>query len=678
MRGSHFVETKSLSQNPCRGIWRPRKSAQPGSLGTCSKSKRFKRVWSLPQVCATLLAIQFTWASGVTTFCAQAHPTHESDRCAPDYSHEQSIVISDKKLSAGEKSQAASTVDVEGTLQPLANISAVEPDLADPLQVALVPTLAEAASAANRAAKKTPEKSADPVGAEKNSPEQSSLSADEPLAPLAIAKIEAASFHGITPGISNRINVLRTWGDPRSDDTQADELKYRFDNLPAVYVRFDGKQVESILVQLASPTQTSTLARKLNLQRLRPVILTDEEGTPIAQLYPERGVVLRYASQELGLVIASDESNIHARPRIGSILIQSILAEPFLLRAEASAKKNFTHAIADLKAALRLDRDLSTARAQLSEIHLKIGKAVTAERYAAEAVELEPQNGPFRLQWAQCLRQLARYNRAVEELRQVLEMPAIAPLLRAQVLNEMGMLASLGSQKVARRAMPLHTQAIKIADGLAVGDDLSVCLSAKQLLVEAHLAIAVEISVGDWQQKNKSVPPWIERASALAEALIAEDHAFLPLRLQVAVSSLAAVGNLETPINPQLWIEEAEETVAQIKADIADPLAASQFDWQLGLAYFHGSQIEHRRSKSASAIHLGELAEQQLAELAKERDLTRPICWAGSISRSVRSTPSTTKIMSPLASGTTRRSIACSTRCLSRRSLRLSSMATRW
>ena len=40
----------------------------------------------------------------------------------------------------------------------------------------------------------------------------------------------------------------------------------------------------------------------------------------------------------------------------------------------------------------------------------------------------------------------------------------------------------------------------------------------------------------------------------------------------------------------------------------------------MGLAYFHGSQIEHRRSEPDSAVHLGELAEQQLTELAKGRD----------------------------------------------------------
>ncbi len=566
---------------------------------------RIKRACALRQAGAALLAMQIVWASSATTFYALAHPNHDESQCEPERSREKSILISDKKLTEGEERPVSDAEDAVDALQPIAKNSPNVPDLAEPLTIALAPTLAN------------------PLDTNEKLPGKSPRISDNPLPPilLTMAEIEVASFHGITPGISNRINVLRTWGDPRSDDTQATELKYRFDNLPAVHVRFDGNKVASILVELAQPTSKPTLTRKLNLQRVRPVAMTDEQGTTLAQVYPEHGVELRYATQELGLAIASDEqTDISSSPRIGSILIQPILAEPFLLRASDNSNRSFTNTIADLEAALRLDRSLGAARAQLSEIHLKIGKAVTAERYAAEAVDREPKNVAFRLQWAKCLRHLARYDRAVEEVRQVLETPGIAPLVRAQSLNEMGLLASLGSQKVARRAMPLHSKAIEIADSLAVGDDPLVSRPAKQLLVEAHLAVAVEISVGAWQQKDEAVPQWIERASALAEALIAEDPSYLPLRLQVAVSSLAAAANLEQPINPLLWIEEAEETAAKIKTIVSDPLAAGQFDWQLGLAYFHGSQIEHRRSEPDSAVHLGELADQQLAELAIGRD----------------------------------------------------------
>ena len=577
-----------------------------------------KRTCALRKVGVTLLAIHFSWAS-VAVPCALADS---------DPNDEQSIVILGEKPIDGQ-----GPAIIEGMLEPITENSVIKPDLAEPIAVAQVPTLANPFKDgfSDNESPIAPSLSDSPKsGSAQQAPvKRSPVKKATASALLTLGKIEVTSFHGITPGISNRISVLRTWGDPRSDDTQAPQLSYRFDDLPAVNVHFDGNKVDSIMVELGKPVQASKLARKLKLQRLRIVTLLDEEGTPIERVYPERGVVLRYVTPKVtrgrGLAIASDETvddrmGSATDPRIGSILIESIQAEPFLLRAEADAKYHFTNAIADLEAALKIDRNLAAARAMLSEIYLKTGKAVTAERNAVEAIELEPKNAAYRLQLAKCLRQLARYDQAVEEVQQVLETTNLASLVRAQALNEMGLLASLGSQKVARRAMPLHSKAIEIADILAIGEDAVERQAAKQLLVEAHLAVAVEISIGDWQQKDDSVPQWIERASALAEALISEDPAYLPLRLQVAVSSLAAAANLDKPINPLLWIDEAEETAAEIKGGVTDPLTADQFDWQLGLVYFHGSQIEHRRSKPNSAVKLGELAEQQLAALADKRD----------------------------------------------------------
>ena len=184
----------------------------------------------------------------------------------------------------------------------------------------------------------------------------------------------------------------------------------------------------------------------------------------------------------------------------------------------------------------------------------------------------------------------------------------------------MAQLDELGSSEVSQRAIPLHTKAIEIADKLANSDNIELRHAAQCLLVDAHLAIAKLIATGNFQDKNRAVPEWIERASGLAEALIDEDSAYLPRRLQVSVSALAAATNLDKPINPKLWIEEAEETVRFLESEISDRLTCSQFDWQLGLAYLHAADIEHVRSQAASAKHFGELAEEKLSELSRQRD----------------------------------------------------------
>jgi tetratricopeptide (TPR) repeat protein len=224
------------------------------------------------------------------------------------------------------------------------------------------------------------------------------------------------------------------------------------------------------------------------------------------------------------------------------------------------------------------------------------------------------------LQHAKCLRQLARYEMAVNETRKVLEAPEKNSLNRANALYEMSQLSGLGTTTQVQPAIKLLTKSIEIADRLAIDSDAKVSQQAKQLLVEAHLAMAVEIAKGQWAQEDQTVPQWIERASALSEEMIAHDASDLPLRLQVAVSALAAAASLETPIDPLLWIEEAEETVQLLRSSARDRETRSQYDWQLGLAYFHGAQVQHRRSEPESAERLAKLAVTKLNDLAKQRD----------------------------------------------------------
>lgn len=77
---------------------------------------------------------------------------------------------------------------------------------------------------------------------------------------------------------------------------------------------------------------------------------------------------------------------------------------------------------------------------------------------------------------------------------------------------------------------------------------------------------------------------------------------------------------LDQPIDPKLWVKEAEETVELLEKELTDRLTCSQFDWQLGLAYLHAADIEHVRSQAASAKRLGKLAEETLSELSRQRD----------------------------------------------------------
>ncbi len=530
----------------------------------------------LRKCCAHQLALAamigglWSLSSDTRTQRAEAAEGVTEDQCATQSRNEQSILVASSKSPRGNLlGEIASD-----RLEPIANSSIYEPDLAE----ARVPDLA--------------------------GPVELSTAEVSDLATTAIAELEVLGFHGITPGISSRRDVLRKWGEPRTEDTTADTLLYRFDKLRSVRVKFEGHVVDAIVAELASPLSTEELASKLSLNAIRPALLTDESGDPLALAYPERGIVLRYSGEG----------------QIGEVVIQPIKAASFLLRAESYAKANLSACQEDLHVALDLDRTSAHARWLLSENYLTLGQAVTAERYSAEAIEIEPKNHVYQLQHAKCLRQLARYDLAVSETRKVLKSSEENSLDRAMALYEMSQLAAFGSRGESPGAVGLLTKSIEIADQLAIESNDRVSRQAKQLLVETHLAMAVEIAKGEWSGKDEMVPQWIERASALSEEMIATDATDLPLRLQVAVSALAAAASLETPIDPLLWIEEAEGTVQLLQASRRDQETRGLYEWQLGLAYFHGAQVQHRRSEPDSAERLAKLAITKLRDLAKQRD----------------------------------------------------------
>ena len=526
---------------------------------------------------------------------------------------ERSILVAKGTISSAEPTKAPVKPRARRRLEPISKISKYEPELAEPMSARETPTqIVPPTLAAEAVVESAPETLADAET------EPIIEAAEEPAEQVAAA-LEAVTFHGITPGISTRSEVLADWSEPLGTDTSAKILNFRFDGLKAVDVSFAGERVQSIAITLDKPTPIDEMITSMQLEGVRPVVVSDSEKTHFTQAYPERGVVLTL-SETAGMVVATDGESTSVQEQVSEVLLESINSQLFLLRAKESAKNNLSQSIADLEQVVMLERKSADAKHLLSCHNLVIGRAVTAERYAAEAVEIEPANPEFRLQWAKCLGKLARYDRAVAEARKVLELPSVEALERAEALEEMGQLASLGSAEVAERSIQLHSKAIEIADGLANSDDVATRHAAQCILIDAHLAIATQISQGNFQDKNQAVPQWIERASALTEALIDEDAGYLPQRLQVAVSALAAATNLAKPINPKLWVEEAEETVKLLQEERPDVLTCSQYDWQLGLAYLHAADIEHLRSDAASAKKFGKLAEEKLSELSRQRD----------------------------------------------------------
>ena len=508
---------------------------------------------------------------------------------------QKSIVVHSGRVDAAEPDvdpDAVLATDADPPLEPISAVSDRVPDLADAPQPA-VPTLADeyleyATDAPTGGAPRKPAPQPEP----------------QPTAAPAAAVVpqQAASFNGVTPGETTRTQVFRVWGRPAAEAPGGAAVEYQLANFPTVAIRFRNDVVSGVRVELAEAADAEALIDKLDLADVRPAVALDGSYT----VFPERGVTFYHRASA---AVASDSADEPADLRqVIALGLSPIEAAPFVLRAETTPTRDFVRRVADLEAALQLDSQQARARWLLSHVRLAVGAAVAAEALAAEAVELEPGNDEFRLQWARCLKALARYDEAVDQTRQVLENATVAPLVRAAALDHMGSLAALGSTEVQQRSVPLHTKAIELADTLADSDDVAQRLGATQLLIGAHLAIAERIAVGHWQDEAKYVGQWISRASALAEQLIDADEGDVSLRLQVAVGALAAGVKLDAPIDPAPWIAEVREAVAALRAEHDNPLAQGELNWQLALACSYAAEISHRRGAAAEALQWGQEA----------------------------------------------------------------------
>ncbi len=558
--------------------------------------------------------------------------------CAPSpaaLAAEKSIIVEVAKAPEGSDIETDAADDIaiatdrpaDVVYEPIPVTSDVHPDLADPPAApGAEPTLAEeyldVVSPRTRAKAARAAATVAAVGeSDEASPENTdAIAADATIEDEAAAEeqaavaIQTASFNGVTPGVTTRAELLRAWGEPASDAGTGRVLTYRLKGFDAVTATLEGDQLTALRVELLVPATTDELVGKLSLAGVRPAVLTDDAGAILTTAFPECGVTFVHGAVNES-AIASDGETADAAPsnsQVQVIVLRPIEAALFLRRAATSDARAFSNRIADLETALRFDATSAEARWLLSQAKLATGAAVAAETLAREAVDLEPRSDVYRLQWAACLRRLARYDQSVEQTRIVLESPTAEPLVRAQALEQMGLLAALGSKSVQQQAVPLHTKAIALADTLAAGDDANVSAAAQQLLVGAHLAVAEHIAGGDYENKQEFVAQWISRASALAEQLIESGSADVSLRLQVATCALAAGNRLSSPIDPKMWIEEAEEAAADLQQNLDDDLARAEIDWQLGLAHLYAAELSHRRSDAEAALRYGALAQASL------------------------------------------------------------------
>ncbi len=418
-------------------------------------------------------------------------------------------------------------------------------------------------------------------------------------------KIAPAGFNGVTPGKTTAAEVTKAWGAPKEIRKQGANIAHLYTVGPFkhVEVTFHKDTAISVVVRLEHSFPAKTVAEQLDLVSIQPVMVADERGAILGQAYPERGVMFAFEpSKEPG----------KASMKVAQIVLESITTEPFVLRAETYLESRPKASLLDIKNAMKLQPSNARAHWLYSRMMVARDDYETALKASRQAVRLAPENPHYRVTRAQILGQVGQLAEAVREAKKTIQISGRQPHVKARALCLLGDLIASGPKPDYGKAIRYHTQAVKTAHALSADPHPAVRITAKEVLVDAHLGAAHDIAWGTWQEKNRAVARWLQQAGEFAKDLVENEDADAELRFRVAIRALAACVGVRGGLDPTDWTEDVVQSGQQLINAANDPGCKAQLQWDLGMALYDALQVYQMRSDHATALKYGEQAIEYL------------------------------------------------------------------
>ena len=420
-------------------------------------------------------------------------------------------------------------------------------------------------------------------------------------------KIETASFNGVTPGTTVRTALQEAWGPPRQISKEAGTIVhlYKVEPFTRVEVSFVDDTVMSVVIRLDEAVPTKHLTQLLKLGDIRPVLVSNDLGEILGQTFPERGVLFAFEPAEVPGKASS---------KVVQIILEPVSAEAFVLRAETFLDAELAASVRDLENAVKLQPENARAHWLRARALTTLGDNVPALASAKESVRLEPANARYQVTLADLLGKLGQIEEGMVQAQAALKNSQERPHVTARALCLLGDLTSSGPNPDYPRAIEYHTQAIKMADPLAINRHPAVRLAAKEVLIDAHLGAAHDIAWGNWNEQKLAVTRWLDRAAAFAEEYVENDGGSVEHRFRVAHRALAALIGLEGALDPTEWVDAALGSGQELLASTTDDAQKSQTEWQLGMALYDAVQAYQMRSEHDLAFRYGQQAVKYLEQ----------------------------------------------------------------
>ncbi|MDR1925241.1 MAG: hypothetical protein LBQ66_12800 [Planctomycetaceae bacterium] len=416
--------------------------------------------------------------------------------------------------------------------------------------------------------------------------------------------IKTASFNGVTPGITTMNKVVELWGKPRQELREGGEFAQLFSlhELQHIEIAYDkNRVVKSIVIRFDElfPEHAVREQFEAELLRSRPVLIPDESGRIIGELFPEKGVVFLFSGAKSGGVF-----------QVRQIGIESVISEPFVLRAEATMADQPTESYRDLTDAVRINDNDAKAYWLLAKINLLQGFNESAILNIQKAVQHDDRKPAYHLVFAQILGRMNRVPEAIQYLEETLALCERFPHEKARVHCALGDFYRNGQKPDCETAYRHHAAAIEIAKELMEHANPTIRQTAKDILFEARLSAARDVAWGHWKGKERAVDNWIASARLIANdsEMIAARRFSAEYQLRLSICELACQVAMATANDVEPYVKEVIQTSDKLLSQTNDPILVRKLKWETGLAIYDAVQIYQLRERYLHALKYGELA----------------------------------------------------------------------
>jgi len=200
----------------------------------------------------------------------------------------------------------------------------------------------------------------------------------------------------------------------------------------------------------------------------------------------------------------------------------------------------------------------------------------------------------------------------------VLDLENLSDIDRAVAQQQLGDLLAEGPSPDFAKALEFHQRAIESAAPFSTHEEFAVRRMAKRVLVDAHLAVALDIARGNFRNKAEVIQQWLDQADALIDNLVDADNGDSLLRLTALRWRLATQGALPHPVDPTAAVRSARILAEQLVQSNDDTDFHETVDCELRIALYHAVRIERARNQFPRAMQYAQDAVGRF-EIARAR-----------------------------------------------------------